>query len=259
MMTGMDMSHLFFLGPVFSVALFVLIEKLMLSRLIKWHKALPILAIQGLNFTVSLGLSAGLLVPFVVLVTHLQVFSLSEWEVPIWISFTASIIFLDVMHYVSHYLSHKVPLLWRFHRLHHSDAQVDSFTTLLHHPLEVVSSFFIIVLAAVMFDVPTVALAFYSVIFGIHAAFTHMNYELPEKIDRFLSWFIVTPNFHRLHHSLNFKEGNSNFSAIFSFPDYIFRTLYRVKKTSVNRVFGIPQKQSPRADSVGSYLFNPFK
>jgi len=255
----MTVSHLLFLCPLFSVALFMLIEKLMLSRLIQWHKVFPILAIQGLNITVSLGLSAGLLVPFVMLVTPLQVFSFSEWQVPMWVSFTASIIFLDAMHYVSHYLSHRIPLLWRFHRLHHSDRKVDALTTLLHHPLEVASSFFIIVLAAVMFDVPTIALACYSAIFGVHAAFTHINYELPEKIDRILSWFFVTPNFHRLHHSLDLKEGNSNFSAIFSLPDHIFKTIYRVNKIPVNRVFGIAQKQSPRVDSVGSYLLNPLK
>lgn len=255
----MDVNQIIFLAPLFSVALFMLVENFIFSSLIKWNKVLPILVIQGLNSAVSLGLSAGLLIPFVMLVTPLQLFSFSEWQVPMWVSFTASILFLDVIQYALHYLSHKAPLLWRFHRLHHSDRKVDALTTLLHHPFEVASSFFMIVLAAVMFDVPTIALACYSAIFGVHAAFTHVNYELPEKIDRFLSWFFVTPNFHRLHHSLNLKEGNSNFSAIFTFPDYIFKTVYRVKIMSAKRVFGIDQKQSPRADSIGSYLINPFK
>ena len=259
MISSMTVNQLLFLGPIFSVALFMLIEKFILRRLIERHKVLPILVIQGLNISVSLGLSAGLLVPFVMLVTPLQVFSFSEWQVPMWVSFTSSILFLDVIQYASHYLSHKVPLLWRFHRLHHSDSKVDALTTLLHHPLEVALSFFMIVLAAVMFDVPTIAITCYSAIFGVHAAFTHINYELPEKIDRVLSWFFVTPNFHRLHHSLDLKEGNSNFSAIFSFPDHIFKTVYRAKIISVKRVFGIAPKQSPRVDSIGSYLINPFK
>jgi len=255
----MTVNQLLFLCPIFSVALFMLIKKLALSRLIRWQKVLPLMVIQGLNIAVSFGLSVGLLVPFVMLVTPLQVFSFSEWQVPVWVSFTASILFLDLIQYASHYLSHKIPLLWRFHRLHHSDRKVDALTTLLHHPLEVASSFFIIVLAAVMFDVPTIALACYSAIFGVHAAFTHIDYELPTKIDRVLSWFFVTPNFHRLHHSLDLKEGNSNFSAIFVFPDHIFKTVYRAKILCVKRVFGIPQKQSPRVDSIGSYLVNPLK
>lgn len=259
MMRNMTFNELLFLAPILSVAILMLIEKFMLSRLIRGQKILPIMVIQGLNIATSLGLSAGLLIPFVMLVTPLQMFSFSDWQVPIWVSFTASIIFLDVIQYATHYLSHKVPLLWRFHRLHHSDKHVDALTTLLHHPIEVASSFFIIVFAAVMFDVPTIALACYSTIFAVHAAFTHMNYELPKKVDRVLSWFFVTPNFHRLHHSIDAKQGNSNFSAIFTIPDRIFNTIFHVTIDLECSVFGINQKQSPKVDSSISYLINPFK
>jgi sterol desaturase/sphingolipid hydroxylase (fatty acid hydroxylase superfamily) len=255
----MTLDHLIFITPSLSVAFFLLVEKLMLSREIQWPKVLPLVAIQGLNMAVALGLSAGLLLPFVLLVAPLQVFSFSNWQVPVWLSFTLSLLFLDVVQYGWHYLSHRVPLLWRLHRLHHSDTQVDTLTTWLHHPMEVASGFFIVILAAVMFDVPTVALLSYSAIFGVHAAFTHMNHELPDKVDRVLKWFFVTPNFHRLHHSLDLKPGNSNFSAVFVFPDYIFNTFFRPRNLPKKRIFGIDKKQSPRANSLGSYLYNPLK
>jgi sterol desaturase/sphingolipid hydroxylase (fatty acid hydroxylase superfamily) len=255
----MDVNLLLFLVPIGSVAFFMLFERLALSHRIEQQKILPILAIQGLNIALSLGLSAGLLVPFVMLVAPLQVFSFSDWQVPIWVSFTASILFLDSVHYLLHYLSHKIPLLWRLHRLHHSDTKVDALTTFLHHPLELALTFFVVVLSAVLFDVPTVVIAVYSAIFSAHAAFTHINYELPEKVDRLLRWFIVTPNLHRLHHSQDLQEGNSNFGAIFTFADHVFSTFLRAQKGPASARFGISKKQSPRANSLNSYLLNPLK
>jgi sterol desaturase/sphingolipid hydroxylase (fatty acid hydroxylase superfamily) len=136
---------------------------------------------------------------------------------------------------------------------------VDALTTFLHHPLELALTFFVVVLSAVLFDVPTVVIAVYSAIFSAHAAFTHINYELPEKVDRLLRWFIVTPNLHRLHHSQDLQEGNSNFGAIFTFADHVFSTFLRAQKGPASARFGISKKQSPRANSLNSYLLNPLK
>lgn len=255
----MSLSQFAFFAPLLSVAAFLLFEKIILARQTQWPRLFPFAAIQGINLAVSLCLSLFLLIPFVFLITPLQVFSFSSWQVPVWVSFSSSVLFLDFVQYCSHRLHHKMPFLWRLHRLHHSDPDVDVLTTLLHHPLELVSGFFFTTLAAVMFDVPMIALISYSGMLGFHSGFTHMTLELPVKLDRFLRWFFVTPNFHRIHHSLDMKEGNLNFGSLFIFWDYVFRTVSSTKYLPKQSVFGIDRNQSPEANSIGSYLINPVK
>lgn len=255
----MDLGYFAFFASVLSVAAFLLVERLVLSRRARWSKLYPLVAIHGLNLAVSLCLSAFVLVPFVFLVAPFQVFSFSQWETPVWVSFLASLLFLDLAHYALHYLQHKIPLLWRLHRLHHSDKDVDALTTLLHHPLEVVFGFLAIVPAAVVFDVPMVALVSYSALLGLHSAFTHMNHELSAPADRILKWFFITPNFHRIHHSRDIHAGNSNFGSVFVFWDYLFGTVFRAKRKPGKPTFGIDESQSPKAGSIASALVNPLK
>jgi sterol desaturase/sphingolipid hydroxylase (fatty acid hydroxylase superfamily) len=255
----MSLSQFAFFAPLLSVATFFFFETIILARQTQWPKLFPFAAIQGINLAVSLCLSLFLLIPFVFLITPLQVFSFSSWQVPIWVSFSASLLFLDFVQYWSHRLHHKMHFLWRLHRLHHSDRHVDALTTLLHHPLELVSGFFFTTLAAVMFDVPMIVLISYSGMLGFHSGFTHMNHELPLKLDRVLRWFFVSPNFHRIHHSLNLKESNLNFGSLFVYWDYLFRTISVTEKNSSQSVFGIDKNQSPVANSLGSCLINPVK
>jgi sterol desaturase/sphingolipid hydroxylase (fatty acid hydroxylase superfamily) len=251
----MGLETIAFVAPLLGVALFLALEEREATARTR-SRLLGIGAIQAINSATAIALSLALLAPLVFLSAPYQLFSFSEWQVPIWLSFLTSILCLDFFSYLSHRLHHKIPLLWRIHRLHHSDRRVDVFTSLLHHPLEVISGFIGIVVFAVVFDVPLIALVTYSILLGVHAAFTHMNRDLPAKIDRYARWLVVTPSFHRIHHSADLREGNSNFGAVFVYWDYLFRTV-TVSRPAEKVVFGISKVQSPPSDSIGSYLSNP--
>lgn len=253
----MSLETVALLAPLLSLGVFFCIEKFWLRRQSRGTKLPATAAIYLINTGVSLSLSLTLLMPLVFLVAPLQIFSFSEWQVPVWISFTASFLFLDFFHYLSHRLHHAIPLLWRLHRLHHSDRNVNVLTTVLHHPLEIVTGFVGVIVSAVMFDVPVIVLTVYSVIFGMHSAFTHLNLVLPPALNHWLKWVVVTPNFHRVHHALDMRDSNSNYGLIFVFWDYLFRTVSQQSRSRM--AFGISQDQTPQQDSIGAYLANPLR
>lgn len=255
----MDLEKISIVAPILSVVALFLFEKLALHNNARFQRVVPLVMTQGLNLAVAFGLSVYLLIPVVRFFAPFQIFSFSELQAPVLVSFVGSILFLDFISYLNHRLHHAVPVLWRIHRLHHSDREMDVFTTFLHHPLEVVSGFLMVIAAAVLFDVPTVALMAYTTAVGVHAAFTHMRCRIPHKFDRVIKWFFVTPNFHQIHHSLDMREGNSNFGTIFVFWDYLMRTICAPSKNSRGVRFGIDKGQSPNSGSVGSLMMNPFK
>jgi sterol desaturase/sphingolipid hydroxylase (fatty acid hydroxylase superfamily) len=185
---------------------------------------------------------------------------LSNLDVPRPISFVLSFLFLDFVYYTQHVFHHKVPVLWRLHRLHHSDRQVDSLTSFLHHPLELVSGFIYTISIAVIFDVPVIVMTTYALVIGLHSPFTHFRKLIPDNFEKILKWIIVTPNFHRIHHSLDMKEGNSNFGGIFVFWDYVFRTVSSKGTLELAKMkLGIDINQSPDKMCLNSFLKNPFK
>jgi sterol desaturase/sphingolipid hydroxylase (fatty acid hydroxylase superfamily) len=200
-----------------------------------------------------------LLIYIVEAISPLEVFSISSWDIPLTLNFVISFLLIDLLHYISHRLHHQLPLLWRFHRLHHSEKKLDALTSLLHHPFDVISSFVINVIGYLIFDIPVIAIFYHSCAVLLHAPLSHIKLFLPERFDRVISMIFVTPNFHSAHHSLDFKESNSNFGIIFSFWDILFGT---VAKISLNRLakmkFGIELKQSPNSSSLKEYLINPF-
>lgn len=254
----MTLEQLVFVVPLLSVTIFFSIEKAVLNRRTRWSKVVPIAVIHGVNLGLSLGLSMTLLMPIVFAIAPFQIFSFSAWQVPVWVSFALSFLFLDCFHYWSHRLHHAIPALWRIHRLHHSDRDVDALTTVLHHPLETITGFLGVIACAVMVDVPVAALMAYSIAMGFHAGFTHLNAALPASVERLLRRIIVTPNFHRPHHSVDEGPGNSNFGAIFVFWDYLFKTALP-EHCAAAPAFGISPDQTPRQDSLGAYLENPLK
>lgn len=254
----MPLEQIAFLTPILSVLACLLTEKIILKRRLRWSAATPTTVVYAINVALSAGLSLLLLMPLVYLVAPLQVFSFSEWRVPVWLSFSVSFLLLDFVHYASHRLHHALPLLWRLHRLHHSDREVDAFTTVLHHPLEVVTGFIAVVVCAVMVDVPVIVLTTYTLVAGIHSAFTHLNVEVPAKINRILKWIVITPNVHRLHHALDLRDGNSNFGLIFIFWDYAFGTASAGNRPAPAE-FGVSEDQAPEPNSIGAYLANPLR
>lgn len=215
-------------------------------------------AFFAINTGLTLWLSLGLLMPLVEWVAPHQWFSLAEWQVPVWCSFTLSILCLDFFQYVWHRLHHHIPFLWRLHRLHHSEQQLQAPSSLLHHPLETLLTYVGVVVFAVILDIPLVALTTYSVLIAAHAAFVHKSRPLPPPWDRVLQWFFITPNFHRRHHYVNEKDGHSHFGMLFIYWDVLFKTT-RWQPCNAAEHFGLSDPQRPASASIFSYLVNPFQ
>ena len=162
-------KDLFYLLPALSVVAFSLIERLIFDRNSLSNKTKPILLMVILNLVVSIGFAAIILIPFVMLVAPLQLFSIAQLDISGFAKVVLSILILDFIMYVTHRLHHSIPILWRLHRLHHSDPEINAQTTLLHHPLEVISNTLLLILGAVILDIPAICIFYYSIILGIYS------------------------------------------------------------------------------------------
>jgi sterol desaturase/sphingolipid hydroxylase (fatty acid hydroxylase superfamily) len=143
---------------------------------------------------------------------------------PLWIAVIATFAIRSLASYSFHILMHKVPLLWRMHRVHHFDTHLDVSTGLRSHPLEFAGLLLTMVPLAILFGLDPWALAAYEIVESIANLLIHANLRLPEPLDRALRWLLVTPNMHCLHHSSHRPETDSNYSQVFSLWDRLFGT-----------------------------------
>ena len=149
-------------------------------------------------------------------------------EVPGWVAIVGSIIILDFIIWLQHVMVHAIPLFWRLHRMHHADLDFDVTTGARFHPLEIFLSMGIKFATIVLLGPPVVAVVIFEVILNATSMFNHANVRLPLALDRVLRLFIVTPDMHRVHHSIEDDETNSNFGFALSLWDRIFGT-YRAQ------------------------------
>ena len=216
-------------------------------------------SMELLSKSLGILISIALFLKFVNLVSPLEILSVSNIDIPRPINFLLSLFLVDLFHYISHRFHHVIPLLWKVHRLHHSDRNIDSLTSFIHHPFEVATIFFCNVALYVLFDIPVIAILWHSILMVMHSPFSHTRLNFPAKVESFLSYFIITPNFHRLHHSLDIKEGNSNFGTLFPYWDRIFGTGVFKKYLQMKKIkFGISSIQKPKKQNIKEYLVNPF-
>jgi sterol desaturase/sphingolipid hydroxylase (fatty acid hydroxylase superfamily) len=127
------------------------------------------------------------------------------------VSIALSVLILDFAIYLQHVLFHAVPAMWRLHMVHHADIDFDVTTGLRFHPLEIVLSMVIKLAAVALLGPPAVAVIIFEVVLNATAIFNHGNVRLPATVDRVLRWIVVTPDMHRVHHSVDPVETNSNF------------------------------------------------
>lgn len=132
-------------------------------------------------------------------------------ELPVWIVFTISLLVLDFIIYLQHVIFHTVPIFWRLHRMHHSDLEFDVSTALRFHPLEIMLSMVIKLIAVAILGTPALAVLVFEVLLNATAMFNHSNIRIPGHIDSVLRLFLVTPDMHRIHHSVKREEANTNF------------------------------------------------
>jgi sterol desaturase/sphingolipid hydroxylase (fatty acid hydroxylase superfamily) len=135
---------------------------------------------------------------------------------------TLSVILLDCAIYWQHRLMHKIPLLWRMHRVHHADPEFDVTTGLRFHPLEIAVSMIYKTLIIVLLGAPFLAVLIFELLLNAGSLFNHGNINLTARIDTVLRWVIVTPDMHRIHHSTDAIESNRNFGFALSWWDHFF-------------------------------------
>ena len=136
---------------------------------------------------------------------------LNYLQTPYWFAVIASVIIMDAVIYFQHVLVHAVPVLWRLHRVHHADLDFDVTTGSRFHPIEIILSMLIKFATIIVLGPPIVAVVIFEVLLNATSMFNHANVCIPKNIDRILRWFIVTPDMHRVHHSVEDDETNSNF------------------------------------------------
>lgn len=143
---------------------------------------------------------------------------------PAWVKVTLGVLLMDLYQYLLHVGSHRIPWWWRLHKIHHSDTSMDASTSVRHHPLEVLVNGFVLVLMLAATGVPVYAILLYTFVQLLHGSFCHANLAVPASVDRWLRWFVVTPDMHAVHHSIRLDEGNSNFGMVFPWWDRVFRS-----------------------------------
>lgn len=147
---------------------------------------------------------------------------------PSWLAFVIAIVLLDLVVYFQHVMFHAVPTLWRLHRVHHADQDFDVTTGTRFHPIEILLSVLIKCAAVAALGAPALAVLVFEVVLNATAMFNHANASLPARADRWLRWLVVTPDMHRVHHSVFYDESSSNFGFNLSWWDRLFGT-YRAQ------------------------------
>ncbi len=184
-------------------------------------------------------------------------FNYLDW--PGWLEFGLTIVFLDFMIYLQHVVVHMIPFFWRFHVVHHSDLDLDVSSGLRFHPVEILGSMgYKIGIVLALGPTPLAVLVFEAVLNGM-SQFTHSNITLPSTLDRVLRWVIVTPDMHRIHHSVEVGETNSNFGFNLSIWDRTLGTyLHQARKSQPEIVLGVERFRKPEEVGLMKLLMMPF-
>ncbi|MCC6907921.1 MAG: sterol desaturase family protein [Phycisphaerales bacterium] len=177
-------------------------------------------------------------------------------ELPPLLAFAAALLLLDFWHYLLHILWHKTPLLWRFHAVHHHDAEVDSTTAFRFHTGEIIMSMFGLALAVPILGVSVLHILVFKILLLTTSVFHHANVNIPAPLDRALRMIIVTPRMHWVHHSRWAPETDSNYSAIFSLWDRVFGT-YRVRDEVQQIELGLDGYSAADTDTLRGMLLTP--
>jgi sterol desaturase/sphingolipid hydroxylase (fatty acid hydroxylase superfamily) len=174
--------------------------------------------------------------------------------------FLSSVILLDLVIYLQHVMFHAVPALWRVHRMHHADLDFDVTTGARFHPLEIIISMIIKIAAVAAIGPPPQAVLIFEVVLNATSMFNHSNVRLPAGTDRVLRWLMVTPDMHRVHHSVIRAETNSNFGFNLSWWDRALGT-YRAQpeRGHLGMTIGLEQFRDPAELRLDRMLLQPWR
>ena len=185
---------------------------------------------------------------------------LNNLDLPSWLAVFIAVILLDLAIYLQHVLFHAVPLFWRLHRMHHTDLDFDVTTAIRFHPIEILLSMGIKMAVVAALGAPALSVLIFEVLLNATAMFNHGNIRIPTGIDKILRLFVVTPDMHRVHHSIIRYETNSNFGFNFPWWDRVFGT-YRAQPEAghENMTIGIEQFREDKELRIDKLLTQPFR
>jgi sterol desaturase/sphingolipid hydroxylase (fatty acid hydroxylase superfamily) len=231
-------------------------RELKVGRGKRWASNLGLTALNGLaaRFLVPLGAVGAALVA-----AERGWGLLNNVEVPGWLAAALAVVALDLIIYLQHVMFHAVPLLWRLHMVHHADLDFDATTGVRFHTLEILLSAGIKMAAVVLLGAPAVAVVAFEVLLNATSVFNHGNVRLPGWLDRPLRLVVVTPEMHRVHHSVIARETNSNFGFSLPWWDYLFGT-YRAQPADGHEgmTIGLAQVRDERvAERLDQMLLLP--
>ncbi len=251
----------FFVGVFALVALCELVapqRRLTMSKALRWSSNLGLVVLNTVLLHLMFPLAA----------VGMAAFSaangwglLNHFHVPFWLAVPLAVIAMDFVIWLQHVMVHAVPVLWRLHRVHHADPDYDLTTGARFHPIEIALSMLIKIATIAVLGPPVLAVVIFEVVLNAAAMFNHGNIRLSAGLDRVLRWVIVTPDMHRVHHSVEEDETNSNFGFNLPWWDRLFGT-YREQPRAgqLGMLIGIHGHTDPREVArLDGMLLMPFR
>ena len=228
-----------------------------IPRLIRWSNNLALVVID----TALVRLVFPVLAVGVALIAQENGWGILNWiAAPDWLAVILSVILLDLVIYGQHVVFHKVPILWRLHRMHHADLEFDVTTALRFHPLEILISMALKIVVVTLLGAPALAVLIFEVVLNASAMFNHANVKLPGPVDRVLRLILVTPDMHRVHHSVHPVETNSNFGFNLPWWDRLFGTYTAQPRDGhTDMTIGLTQFRSRRELWLDRLLLQPLQ
>ena len=224
----------------------------------KWKHAVPNLFFTLTTVIVNFGLAS--LLVFTSLWVKENDFGIINWlpEMPLWLYVVLGVLLLDfVGAYLAHYVEHKVKPLWMIHLVHHTDHKVDTTTANRHHPLESVIRFMFTLFGVFIIGTPIAIVFLYQSLSLVATQFSHANIKLPRKVDTVLSYVLVSPDMHKVHHHYMLLYTDSNYGNIFSIWDRLFGTFMKLDRETI--VYGVDTFPNEEENSnIKDLLKQPF-
>ena len=250
----------FFLGTFLTMALWEALapkRPQAIGRLRRWPNNLGLVVIDTLIVRLLFPL-AGVGMAFLATSRGWGLFNILP--LPAWLAIPAAVLLLDLTIYGQHVAFHAVPLLWRLHRMHHADLEFDVTTGLRFHPGEILLSMLIKLAAVAVLGAPPVAVLIFEILLNATSLFNHGNVRLPLGLDRILRLIVVTPDMHRVHHSIDRRETDSNFGFNVPWWDRLFGT-YRAQPALGHErmTIGIPAFRDQRELRLDRMLWQPLR
>lgn len=249
-----------FLGVLAAMALWEIASprrRREIPRVIRWTNNLALVVID----------TAVLRLTFPILAVGLAVLAeergwglFNNLDIPIWLAVLVSMVLLDLAIYLQHVMFHSVPALWRLHRMHHADLDFDATTGLRFHPIEILISMAIKLAIIAALGPPAIAVLLFEVMLNATALFNHANINLPTAVDRWLRWIVVTPDMHRVHHSVDPRETNSNYGFNLPWWDRLLGTyVAQPAKGHKGMDIGLEQFRTQRDLWIDRMLIQPVR